>query len=133
MNGASPSERRLTSVMRWAWRLIGLVAVGLFVLFLAERGDRILSELSWSDPQGVPLLVAMMVAVAGLLVGWILEIAGGLMTLGGAIAIPVLVYLGSGPTLLLAALILSLPLFVCGGLCLGCCWRTRRASMSQQV
>lgn len=133
MKESSPSGSRITSVMRWAWRLIGLVAVGLFLLFIAERGDRVLSELTWSDPQGVPLLLAMIVAVGGLLVGWILEMAGGLMTLVGAVAIPVLVYLGSGPTLLLAALILSLPLFVCAGLCLGCCWRSRRASVSQEV
>ncbi len=133
MKATSRSRSRTTTVMRWTWRLIGLVAVGLFLLFVAEAGDRILLELTWSDPQGMPLLLAMVVAVAGLLVGWILEMLGGLMTLLGATAIPILVYLGSGPTLLLAALILSLPLFVCAGLCLGCCWRTRRAAVSQQV
>jgi hypothetical protein len=119
--------------MRWAGRIIGLIAVGLFLLFFVETGARILPELTWSNPQGIPLLLAMIVAVAGVLVGWILELIGGLMTLIGAVAIPVLVLLGSGPTLLLAALILSMPLFVCGGLCLGCCWRTRRVSVSQPV
>jgi hypothetical protein len=119
--------------MRWAGRIIGLIVVGLFLLFLIEKGTRIVPELTWNSPQGIPLLLAMVVAVAGVLVGWVLELIGGLMTLVGAVAIPVLVYLGSGPTLLLAALILSLPLLMCGGLCLGCCWRTRRASVSQRV
>lgn len=116
--------------MRWAGRIVGLIAVGLFLLFLTETGARILPELSWGNPQGIPLLLAMTVAVAGVLVTWALELIGGLMTLIGAVAIPILVYLGSGLSLLLAALILSLPLLICGGLCLGCCWRTRRASIS---
>jgi hypothetical protein len=118
--------------MRWASRIIGLIAVALFLLFLTETGALILPELTWSSPQGIPLLLAMIVAVAGVLLGWILELVGGLMTVVGAIAIPILVFLGSGPSLLLAALILSLPLLTCGGLCLGCCWRTRRASVSQR-
>ena len=133
MEAASRSGSRATTAMRWAGRIIGLMALSLFLLFLIETGARILPELTWSNPQGIPLLLAMIVAVAGVLVGWILELIGGLMTLIGAVAIPVLVYLGSGPTLLLAALILSLPLLMCGGLCLGCCWRTRRASVSQRA
>ena len=133
MKAASRSGSRWTTVMRWAGRIIGMIAVGLFLLLLVEKGARILSELTWSNPQGIPLLLAMIVAVAGVLVAWILELIGGLLTLIGAVAIPILVYLGSGPTLLLAALILSLPLLMCGGLCLGCCWRTRRAAVSQQT
>jgi hypothetical protein len=113
--------------------MVGLIAVGLFLLFLIEQGNRILPELTWGNPQGAPLLLAMVVAVAGVIVGWILELVGGLMTLIGAVAIPVLVFLGSGPSLLLAALILSLPLLICGGLCVGCCWRTRRAFVSQRA
>jgi hypothetical protein len=133
MKAASRSGSRATTAMRWAGRIIGLIAVGLFLVFLMERGTRIPAELTWSNPQGIPLLLAMIVAVAGVLVAWFLELVGGLMTLIGAASIPVLVFLGSGPTLLLAALILSLPLFVCGGLCVGCCWITRRASVSQRV
>jgi hypothetical protein len=130
MKAASQSGSRATTAMRWAGRIVGLIAVGLFLLFLTETGARILPELSWGNPQGIPLLLAMTVAVAGVLVAWALELIGGLMTLIGAVAIPILVYLGSGLSLLLAALILSLPLLICGGLCLGCCWRTRRASIS---
>ena len=119
--------------MRWAGRTIGLISVGLFLLFLTETGARIIPELTWGSPQGIPLLLAMIVAVTGVLVAWFVELVGGLMTFVGAVAIPILVFLGSGLSLLVAALILSLPLLMCGGLCLGCCWRTRRASVSQQV
>ena len=133
MKAASQSGSRVTTAMRWVGRIIGLMAVGLFLLFLIETGARILPELTWGNPQGIPLLLAMIVAVAGVLVGWIVELIGGLMTLVGAVAIPILVYLGSGLSLLVAALILSLPLLVCGGLCLGCCWRARRATVSQRA
>lgn len=133
MKEASRSGSRATTAMRWAGRTIGLMAVGLFLLFLTETGARIVPELTWGSPQGIPLLLAMIVAVTGVLVAWVVELVGGLMTFFGAVAIPILVFLGSGLSLLVAALILSLPLLLCGGLCLGCCWRTRRASVSQRV
>ncbi len=115
-----------TTSMRWVARLIGLAAAGLFVAFLVLSGALVFPALSWTDPQGVPLLVALVVAVAGVLVAWRWELTGALMTLGGALAIVALVCAGSGTDMLFCAFLFTLPLLVAGALYLGCCWRKAR-------
>jgi len=112
--------------MRWAARVLALLVAGLFVWFLAEFGARVLPALSWLDPQGVPLLAALLVALAGVLVAWRWELAGGLLTLAGALAIVALVAVGSGLDTVYAALLLTAPLLVAGALYVGCCARGRR-------
>lgn len=114
-----------TSSMRWVARLLALVAIGLFVFFAVEFGARVFPSLSWG-PQGIPLMVAVVVALAGLLVAWRWELVGGIMAVGGVAAIIALVCLGSGGDMFLCAFLFTLPLLVAGALFLGCCWRTRR-------
>ncbi|MFC2046499.1 hypothetical protein ACFLTC_03145, partial [Chloroflexota bacterium] len=70
------TSERLTKVLRWSARIVGLIATGLFLLFLVESGANIINELSWSSPRGIPLLLAMGVAVAGVLLGWFVELIG---------------------------------------------------------
>ena len=70
MTTDSQTNDSLTKVLRWSARVVGLLAVGLFVLFLVESGPRIIPALSWTEPRGVPLLVAMVVAAVGVLVAW---------------------------------------------------------------
>ena len=48
-----------TTTMRWAARLIGLAAAGLFVAFLVVSGSFVLSEMDWASPQGLPLVLAL--------------------------------------------------------------------------
>lgn len=113
-----------TPVVRGIARVLGLVAAGLFAAFLFVSGA-IVFPLSWSDPQGIPLLLALLVAVAGVLVAWRWELIGGVMAVGGAVAIVALVCAGSGSDMLLCALLFTLPLLIAGFLYLGCCWRQR--------
>jgi hypothetical protein len=116
--------------MRWVARILALVAVGLFVFFAVELGAKVLPTLSWG-PQGIPLLVAVGVALAGVLVAWRWELVGGVMTVAGVAAIMALVCLGSGTDMLFCAFLFTLPLLLAGGLFLACCWRTRVRSTQE--
>jgi hypothetical protein len=120
-----------TSVMRWSARLLALVAAGLFGYFAVEFGARVFPTLSWG-PQGVPLLVALFVALLGVLIAWRWELVGGMMAVAGALAIMGLVCLGSGGDMLFCALLFTLPLLLAGVLYLGCCWRKRLSTLSQE-
>ena len=122
-----------TTAMRWTARLLGLLAIGLFVLFIYMSGAEVISTLSWADPQGIPLLVVLAIALAGVLVAWRWELVGGLMAAGGAVAIIPLVCGGSGFDMLLCGLFFTLPLLVAGALFLGCCWRTKVVTRSQST
>jgi hypothetical protein len=110
--------------MRWIARIVALIAVGLFVYFAVEMGARVFPTLTWG-PQGIPLLIAVVVALAGLLVAWRWELVGGIMTVAGVAAIMALVCIGSGTDMFYCAFLFTLPLLVAGALFLGCCWRTR--------
>jgi hypothetical protein len=120
MAGKLNRKDGLTKGMRWTPRAIGLVASGLFLLFIIESGASALVSLTWTSPLGMPLLVALAVAVAGVLIAWRWEMAGGAMALLGGLGIMGLVYAGSGPESLLAALLLAFPMLVAGVLFLGC-------------
>jgi hypothetical protein len=111
--------------MRWVARLLAVASVGLFALFAVECGPTALASLSWSSPQGMPLLVALLVALAGVVIAWRWELVGGAMAIGGAAAIMALVCAGSGFELFRCALIFTAPLLLAGALYLGCCWRKR--------
>ena len=52
-----------TTAMRWTARIIALLAVGLFVFFAIDLGARVFPALDWG-PQGIPLLIAVGVALA---------------------------------------------------------------------
>jgi hypothetical protein len=117
--------------VRWTARVIGLVAVGLFALFVYTSGQELFAALSWSSPQGIPLLAFLIVGLAGVLIAWRWEMAGGLMAVVGAVGITALVCLGSGFDMLLCALFFTLPLLLAGVLYLGCCWRARKAALRE--
>lgn len=110
----------LVTGMRWTARSVGLFASALFVLFFVESGARMLSALSWSDLRGIPLFLALTLAIAGVLVAWRREAIGGAMSLAGGLMILVLVYLASGSGMTFTALLLALPLLIAGALHLAC-------------
>lgn len=122
-----------TKTMRWTARIVGLIAVGLFVAFLAISAGTVFASLSWFSWQGLPLLVALVAAIAGVLVAWRWELIGGAMTSIGALAIIGLVCLGSGADMFLCSLFFTLPLLVSGALYLGCCARTRLVGVRQEA
>jgi hypothetical protein len=115
----------LTKAMRWAARLIGLVAIGLFAAFVFTSGASIIPSLSLTDAQGLPLLIALILALAGVLVAWKRELVGGIMTMVGSVAIIAMVCLGSGSDMFLCSLFFTGPLLVAGVLYLACCYRTK--------
>ena len=113
-----------TTAMRWTARILALLAVGLFVYFAVGLGSRVFPTLSW-EPQGIPLMLALAVALAGVVVAWRWELVGGIMTVAGVAGIIALVCAGSGPDMLFCAFLFTLPLLVAGALYIGCCYRTR--------
>jgi hypothetical protein len=119
--------------MRWTARLLALVAAGLFVAFIITSGASVFSTLSWASAQGLPLLIALVIAIAGVLIAWRWELVGGAMALGGAVAIIALVCAGSGGDMFTCALLFTLPLLAAGALYLACCWRKRAISTGQEA
>lgn len=111
--------------MRWLARALTLLATGLFAWFLVESGSRVFSELVWGEPQGVPLFVAILAALLGVLAAWRWELVGGLVAIAGSLAIVGLVIWGSGTDMLYSALWFAAPFLAAGGLYLVCCTQTR--------
>jgi len=120
-----------TTAMRWTARILALLAVGLFVFFAIDLGARVFPTLSWG-PQGIPLLIVVGIALAGVVVAWRWELVGGIMTVAGVAGIMALVCLGSGTDMLFCAFLFTLPLLLAGALYLGCCWRTRMTDVAQE-
>jgi hypothetical protein len=122
-----------TQAMRWTARIVGLIAVALFVAFLVVSSSIVFSSLSWLSWQGLPLLLALVAALAGVVVAWRYELVGGAMSSIGALAIIGLVCLGSGRDMFLCSLFFTLPLLVAGALYLGCCARIRLVGAEQEA
>ena len=97
--------------MRGSARLMGLFSIGLYLLFIIESGARIVPVLSWSDFRGMPLFLALSVAVLGLVIAWGWEALGGFLALAGGASILALAYAASGPGMTFTATLLAwLPL-----------------------
>lgn len=133
MEKVQQTDNGWTKFMRWTARLMALLAVGLFVIFVAGSGLSVLSAISWTSPQGVPLVAALLLALAGALVAWRWELVGGIMTMAGVIGIMALVCAGSGTDMLYCAFLFTLPLLVAGALYLACCWKTKSAARQQEA
>lgn len=121
------------TAMRWIARFLALVAAGLFAYFLVEFGAKVFPSLAWTNPQGIPLLLALLLALAGVLIAWRWELIGGMIAVACSAAIIALVCAGSGLDMFLCAVFFTLPLLLAGALYLGCCWRTRRAAPPEGV
>ena len=130
MKDTSISEDSGTVIIRWFARLLALGVTALFVYAAREFGSSIFPALDWG-PQGWPLLIGLIVAVAGLWLAWRWEMVGGLMAVVGGAGIMVLVCAGSGADMLLCALLFALPILVTGSLYLACCWRSRAEASAQ--
>lgn len=122
-----------TTAMRWAARVLALIAVGLFVYFAVEFGAKVFPALAWTSLQGIPLLIALVLALAGVVIAWRWELIGGMIAVGCSTAIIALVCAGSGLDMLLCAFYFTLPILLAGALYLSCFWRTRRAAQSQNA
>jgi hypothetical protein len=119
-----------TTAIRWTARLIGLTAAGLFAAFVFTSGAAVIPALSLTNLQGLPLFFALILALAGVLIAWRWERAGGIMTMAGATLIIGMVCLGSGTDMLLCATLFTGPLLVAGALFLASCYRTESVPIS---
>jgi hypothetical protein len=104
----------LRTTMRGSARLMGLFSIGLYLLFIVESGLRIVPMLSWSEFRGMPLFLALTVAVLGLIIAWGWETLGGFLALAGGASILALAYAASGPGMTFTAALLALPLLAAG-------------------
>ena len=111
--------------MRWSGRVVALLTMGLFLLFFFQSGAKVFPSLTWRRPQEWPMVVALVVALVGVVVAWRWELAGGVVALVGAVAIVILVILGSGLDMVLPAIVFVSPLVLAGLLYLGCSARCR--------
>lgn len=106
--------------MRWSARLVGLVATALFLQLVIDWSPTAILKLPWSSATGMPLFLALLMSVAGVLIAWRWQTAGGVMASVGAIGIIFLVYLRSGSDLMIPALVMAAPLLIPGALYLAC-------------
>ena len=107
--------------MRWVARLLSLVAVIPFAVFLVDAVGGLSPALTWDSPQGMPLLVVMALGSVGVIVAWRWERLGGLLAAISGVVIIALVAAGSGLASFVPALLASAPFVVAGLLYLGCC------------
>jgi hypothetical protein len=115
----------MRTVLRGSARVIALFSIGLYLLFIIESGARIVPHLSWSEFRGMPLFLALTMAVFGLVIAWGWETVGGLLALAGGASILTLAYAASGAGMTFTAALLALPLLAAGLLHLVCSVWTR--------
>jgi len=119
-------KRFMVGTVRWIARILALLISGPFIYFLLFRSGEVVPELCWSAVNQMPLFVAWLGVVVGILMSWRWEMVGGLVTAGSAILIGVFGYLGCGSGELLTCLIVAGPYLLSGLLLLGCCWGKKR-------
>jgi len=112
------------TVVRWIARIMGLLIVGLFLLFMMGEG---LNPLRLNGIE-LPMSGALFLALAGMLLLWWWELLGGVMAVAGMIAFYSINFVASGrlpggPVFPLC--------FVPGVLGLVCWWHERPKAISQ--
>lgn len=115
-------KRFMVGTVRWVARILALLISGPFIYFLLFRSGQVVPELSWGAPNQMPLFLAWVAVVVGILMSWRWEMIGGLLIATSAILIGVFGYLGCGSGELLTCLFVAGPYFLSGLLLLGCCW-----------
>lgn len=110
----------LTGAVRTVARAMGLLASAPIAIFFLYASTEQWTELSWSSALGIPLLIALAMAVVSVLIAWHSELVGGVLTVVCAIAVGALVHHNSGPGLFPLVMLNILPysligllLFVC--------------------
>jgi hypothetical protein len=121
----------LIAGLRWTAILLALLASGPFITFLLFRAGGVLPNLSWRAPNHMPLFLAWLAVMAGILVSLHWEMIGGLVMATSGIAVGVLGYLGCGSGELLTCTLVAGPYLVSGLLLLGCCWGKEQLASSE--
>jgi hypothetical protein len=124
-------KRFMIGTVRWGARVLALLVSGPFLYFLLFRSDEVVPTLSWRAPNQMPLLLAWMAVVVGIVISWRWEMIGGLLTAGSAILIGIFGYLGCGTGELLTCFLVTGPYLLSGLLLLGCCWGRRQLESTE--
>jgi hypothetical protein len=114
MTKVSKASNDLAKAMLWPARAASLLVSGLFLLFLVESGARVVATLDWSSPRGVPLLLVLILSVAGVNIAWRWAKLGGTMAVTGGLTMIALVSLASGPDGLLRVVLFAFPILFAG-------------------
>jgi hypothetical protein len=125
-------KRFFIGTVRWSARVLALLVSGPFIYFLLFRSGQVVSELSWRAPNHMPLFLAWLAVIVGILASWRWEMIGGLVTATSAIAIGIFGYLGCGAGELLTCALVATPYFLSGLLLLGCCWGQRQLTSGER-
>jgi hypothetical protein len=124
-------RRFLIGGLRWTAILLAVLASGPFITFLLFRAGEVLPKLSWRAPNHMPLFVAWLAVMAGVLVSLRWQMIGGLVMATSAITVGVLGYLGCGAGELLTCTLVAGPYLISGLLLLGCCWAREQLTSSE--
>jgi len=109
--------------LRWCTRILGVLVVGLFLLFIAGDGFDPLKLTSFE----IPLVLALFIALTGMLLLWRRELLGGVMVIGGMISFYSINFVASGR--LPSGFVF--PVCFVPGILAVVCWWTARKSRSQ--
>ena len=125
MSDSSPY--RLAKPMRWAGRMIGLVAVVFLLTFLvgAAIGEALAEGPAAITIEGITLGVLGAIALAGCILSWWRDRVAGLLLVLAAIGLGIHIGVVAGRNHVLVWSMLGLPYLVAGVLLLGS-WRLSR-------
>ena len=119
---------RLAKGVRWAGRIIGLLAAGFFLTMLIGAAiAEVLTEVS--EPitiEGVLLGIVGVIALAGCIVSWWRERLAGILLVSTAIGLGIHIGICAGHNHFLAWLMVGFPYLVAGGLLLTSWWLSRK-------
>ena len=120
-------QYRLAKRMRWAARVIGLVAAGfLLTMLIGAAIAEVLTEIS--EPitiEGILLGILGAIALAGCIVSWWRERLAGILLILTAVGLGIHISICAGRNHFIAWLIVGFPYLVAGGLLLTS-WRLSR-------
>jgi len=124
-------KRFFIGTVRGIARILALLVSGPFLYFLIFRSGEVVPSLSWTVPNEMPLFVAWIAVIVGVLMSWRWQMIGGFVTAASAIAIGALAYAGCGAEEFSTCMVVAVPYFLSGLLLLGCCWGSERLESSQ--
>jgi len=127
------TKRFFIDVVRWSARVLALLVSAPFFYFLLFRSGEVVPGLSWTAANQMPLFLAWLAVIAGILMSWRWQMAGGLVTAVSAIAVGALAYAGCGASELPTCMVVAVPYLLSGLLLLGCCWGRERLDLSKST
>ena len=123
-------QYRLAKRMRWAGRVIGLVAAGFLLIMLIGAGiAELLAEgLEPFTIEGILLVVLAGIALAGAIVSWWRERLAGILLVLASVGLGIHIGIVAGRNHFLVWLMVGLPYLVAGAL-LFTSWRLSRETL----